>query len=382
MLGPNAFSQTSPGPLFGPEFTFFSDMTMKDNLQPLQRMVERAQAHLIDGQLNGAKFVFDQPKNYLYIFESPNGWIFDLSPDPGVIEATTSPMTVGQFEKFEADIQDAIFATAANEGLFPGLFVGGGHISIDASYLYKRPLVFRNFLADLLVNHVELFLGVFGYDTNNAPPLIMLDPLLRKYVTEAFERFDSVKNPSRETILNLVTDLEVAKSKFPRDPYQRYWDKKKNGHDSYVVRSEKYVAVSFYSINLGEHARLELRAVRPQVSMNVWIRQIRLLKKRIDYLETLKKPIPLDFKYDLYSRTVKKAVAREHAALNPPISAEEALLNFQVFVEESGEKIENHLDYVWPEWITSGEVEQFKSGLHQSQSKACELLLRLNSANP
>ena len=48
-------------------------------------------------------------------------------------------MTVNGFKKYQTDIQDAVFVSAANNNYFPALFRGGGHINVS-SYFFEKNL--------------------------------------------------------------------------------------------------------------------------------------------------------------------------------------------------------------------------------------------------
>jgi hypothetical protein len=357
-------------PKFGPEFTFYSDEVFRAPGIQYFQYVQALLGHLVHNQPAGAKFVHGPDEDIHDQFVSPSGWRLSVSTDPGVIEVHTNPMTVEGFETFQSDMQDGIFVTAANLEMFPALFVGGGHLSIDGEFLLERPLLMRNLLADLLVNHVELFLGIFGYDTNNALPLILVHPGALDKIRKAFKDYDDrFKANGSESILTLVKALNIIASNYSYDAYQRYWIKIKK--EAMSGRYNKYGAVNFSHIQDGNgQSRLELRGVRPQASMDVWIRQIRLVRNRLRYLSTIDKPIPLIRPFNLKVPNYNK-FATTHHALQPPVSAHVALKNFRKFVEESGERIEDHLDYVWPRWHTDGSVQSFLA------SGQCDKVLRV-----
>jgi hypothetical protein len=116
--------------------------------------------HLVEGQPDGLKFKVLALKTG---FGSPKGWSVWLQQDSGgCVEAGTNPMTVSEFKFYKDDLKDAIFVSAANAGHFPMLWQGGGHINIDLKELRKNSLLYRNFIIDLL-NHNELFMGIFDY---------------------------------------------------------------------------------------------------------------------------------------------------------------------------------------------------------------------------
>jgi hypothetical protein len=363
LMGLCAHAQVDEGPLFGPEFTFFGPSTFDPSgkylnlgISPLNKFGWAAERHLVKGQPEGAQFTMIRGVSY-FEFASPNKWRFTASTDSGVIEVKMLPMTVSGYEHFQSDIQDAIFVTAANQELFPGLFLGGGHINMDAKYLLRRPLLMRNFLADLLVNHVELFMGIFGYDTNNSLPQIMASEDMYSVIKGAFDQFDSVPSPTAAHIEVLYKTISDRLHGAIRDPYEIYWEDPIDRGSN--PRNRKFVAVNLLHLFDEDAARLELRAVRAQTSMDVWIRQIRLLRNRLRYLSTFHRPIPIKLHFDLSGLPKLGGTATAAHAMQPPISAAQALEHFRSFVEESGERLEDHLDYVWPKWITDGDVARY-----------------------
>ena len=187
----------------------------------------------------------------------------------------------------------------------------------------------------------------------------MLSPHAVDTIKDAIEKFDQSAGGISALKVFLRQINEATSSAY--DPFITMW-----GDFPEPVRY-KMTAISL--TNLGIDAdnfnRIEMRSVRAQMDVYVWIRQIRLIRNRIRYLETLDEPIPYNPSFELsHIRALATELTElEHYKLNPPAEAQEALKAFQKFVEESGENIHDHLDYVWPEWITNGEVEKFKKGL-------------------
>ena len=97
----------------------------------------------------------------------------DVTTNPGVLEIKMKPLTVAETRRFKADIQDAIFVSTANQGLYPWDYLGGGHLNLDISIFGGNVLLARNFLADFW-SHNELSMGILQYDTKNAPPFPLL----------------------------------------------------------------------------------------------------------------------------------------------------------------------------------------------------------------
>lgn len=353
------------GPVFGPEFTFpdSSEEAFRD-------LLEHARDHLIDNQPDGEKFTLSDDK-----LTSPNGWSFTVAKDPQVIEVRMKPMTAAQFAKFASDIQDAIFVSAANLGFFPAHYLGGGHINVDIGYFQsKPPVLLRNFIVDWL-NHSELSMGIFNYDTNNATSYGLL-PDFRRQVSDILAKFDAgdlgdIYTPSREVVFRLLNPLGAVKS--APDELRGLWNNR-------LERSTKSSELSFVDTGfIDMPGRIEIRAVRPQASVAVWVRQITLIRDRIRYLErNFTGPIPYApwaaFDSDLDFPKFK---------LDPPISAQEAMRRFYVFVEEAGHRWADHRDYLWPKWIYPADPKVEATELEKFEASSwfqCRELLQKRAA--
>lgn len=351
--------------LFGPEFTFttcdFSngphsiDTSFRKHLLPplcddgakkwQYNLTAWAFHHLVEGQPRGAEFEPDL-SNTISRFRSPNGWSFTITKDPGVIEVRMSPMTAHRYRLFAQDIQDAIFASANNIGLIPWDYLGGGHINIGLLELYDHPLLLRNFIVDFY-NHPSLSMGIFNYDTNNALPLQMLQPGILERFLRVIAQFD--RNYYQETesfLFDLYKNLHISKG----DPYKKHWKNSNEGRYKHVALS----FVSFGGTNIESETRMEVRSVRPQKSMDVFVRQIELLQGRMDYLSHFSEPIPLRTEFPLQEHSP------EIHAEQPPIEAQTALQEFYVYVKQSGKNWQDHRDYLWPQWVKDGELEKFE----------------------
>jgi hypothetical protein len=339
-------------PLFGPEFTFFSDGDVSAGSR--EAIIKRATKHLAVNQPVAARF--EVGGEYPTFFFSPNGWRFGIKNDNGGIEVEMLPMQVEGYEKFSSDMQDAIFVTAANEHFFPMLFSGGGHINMGLECFRHNYLLARNFIVDYFINHTELGLGVMNYDTNNAAPFPLLAKDAQDKVLDIIRAYD--KAPPYDTtefLGELSKTLRTSGDDFtvawhPRPAYYP--------HDSYQVTRGKYTALNFNHCHDQDpdKERFEIRAVRAQASMDVFIRQIRLFRNRVRYLKTMNKPIAIEPKVK-----IKAFIDAEgEDKLKPPLNPTDALRAFYDYVTESGEKWSDHTDYLWPAWITDGTVAQFE----------------------
>lgn len=367
-VGQNAYADTDISDLvdirFGPEFTFEAPTDNYDREQLKQAIIKHLENHLIENQPEAARFTQET-----YSFKSPNFWSFRLDTDPGVFEVTMTPKSVGQFTKYKDDMQDAIFTSFMNQGSFVQLYQGGGHINIDAKPLLKRPLLFRNFIVDF-INHSELSMGAFNYDTNNALPISMLSKESWLKLTAVIAEFDELENPKTKDSIDLKSAInKILNNSY--DQYRRYWV-------AFHGNRHKHTALYLGNIDnnpKNHESRIEIRAFRPQTSMDVWVRQIRLLRNRLLYLDNLQGPIEL--KPLLLKHSSISGEATVEQALTSPIDPQRALKNFYTYVTESGEKWDDHKDYLWPQWHTDGEIEKFENS-DWFLSQTCEGLLKAN----
>lgn len=358
---------------FGPEFTIglssgepMDKASVKTN--KYKEYIDALKRHLIYNQSGSAQFtteLLDGRTRFL----SPNGWNFLPITDRGVLEILMSPMTVADSEKFADDIQDAIFATAANVDLYPSLFMGGGHINIGIQILKKHPLLLRNFIMDSL-NNSFLFSGIMNYDVHNAVPMNLVG---HQYVQKYLEKIRDFDDNHFRRPEELLKDLWAVTSQ-TYDPFP---------HSGY---RNKEIAFSFHNTHSRvkeEHKRIEIRAVRPQASFYVWIAQIRLLKNRLHYLSQFNEPIAFNPRLPFINYQNETEISDDEI-YNPPYPAQIALRAFYNYVTESGEVWEAHRNYVWPKWVKDyetgeSELEKFESSewfREQQKNRGCKEFLK------
>jgi hypothetical protein len=365
-----------PGPVFGPEFTFSREGATSQDL------VEHMKKHLVQSQPQGEKFEY-QPKptvSRAATFTSPNGWTVSVMNDGvAVVEVTMRPMVVDDFERFSSDIQDAIFVSAQKLDMWPAPFRGGGHINMDLNYFRDRPILLRNFLVDQ-VNHSELSLGIMNYDTNNAVPIAttgLLDEFKRAIRTFDAEIAQKIIPEDPDPLTALMKILNHRFGTTDSD-YNSFW-----GND--WRRVFKSSSLAFYNSVIQPNPtghRIEIRAVRPQASLNTWIRQIKLIRDRLRYLDRTfgNQLIPIDIRVAILPTSLSER------KLIPPVNPQDAFREFYIFVQESGHQWSDHRDYLWPVWTfrqedqSSSELERFESSpwfraQEQLQSGECKTLL-------
>ena len=349
---------------YGPEFTVtsnYGDVRTGEDLALNKKLIE----HLIENQPEGAKFRQNIKLGYppLDRYESPNGWWFAFRTDPGVIEIQMKPMTVKDFKKYQSDMQDAIFVSAANVGLFPWDYQGGGHINIGVGAFDGNPLLLRNFIVDYF-NHNELALGVLNYDTLNAASLSIQNSNSIEAVQELLNRFDQNEFGNNYSgVRRFLGDLNFFRSR---------------SSDFFAHHGRgKNTDMSFDAAASGDE-RIEIRAVRPQKSIDRWVKQIELLDARINYLAKIKTPIPLKFKVNVKPFPTNPTHEElQYRRFNPPVDPQEALRAFYEYVNESGLKWSDYVSDLWPKWIADGEVKKFEASkwFKRREAKNCSQLL-------
>lgn len=358
-------SPAKPKVLFGPEFTFSSpDGTVSTFRRDL--VMTRMENHLVFGQPDGEKF---EHKDRSDKFTSPNGWWFIVDTDPGVLEVTMKPMSADEIRLYKDDIQDAIFVSAANENLFPWEYMGGGHINIDLASFDDDYLWFRNFIIDYW-NHNELAMGALGYDTHNALSFSQMDIHSRREIKAAIAAADAGRfGRGRQAIEGLASAIRAVTDATQDQYWEKAW-----GRTGFSRRARNH-DLNFDHIAESSSPRLEIRAVRPQKDMDVWLNQIELLEGRMEFLKTIRFPIPLSTVVDVVPATERTSEERvRQMALNPPIKAQEALRSFWTYLHESGRDWNDYRDEVWPEWIRSGELRNFENSkwFRRHERHVCE----------
>lgn len=324
--------------LYGPEFTF----TVNGNVSRAEKenFIEHLKNHLIENQPPGAKF---KTGSISVKFVSPNGWWFLVKQDPGVIEITMSPLTVRETRKYLSDIQDAIFVSAANCGLFPWDFLGGGHLNIDYRVFNNRILLARNFIVDFW-NHNELAMGIMNFDTRNAFPFVLYD------------------DAEKQKMMKLIARADAGEFPDTAEGVQQFFESL-SGSRGYTMLNRAGNSPKNNDLNFRRSGRVELRALRPQKNMAEWLNQIELIESRINnHLRFLKEPIPLKFKVPLKDPSAWEALENDQLYV-PPIDPQQALRAFYQYVTESGLEWKNHVAYIWPAWVEAGELQKFECEL-------------------
>ncbi|MFN8791235.1 MAG: hypothetical protein ACK5Y2_07250 [Bdellovibrionales bacterium] len=205
----------------------------------------------------------------------------------------------------------------ASLGYRPHPVFGAGHLNADLGTLFKHDVkLLKNFMSDFFYHPgVAMVLGSPRHDHAYAKGPWSLD--------EEHQR-------------------ELAKLLKARHPDFRYFSR--DYHD-FLKRvnlenidrtdfgAEKYVALRAREVHDPEKARLEFRTIRPQKSIEDFIRIAELFEKRVEYL--VKNP-------QIASKTFRPQKELQDVRIG--------LEQFRVYVQESGLNPQDYSRFVAPEW--------------------------------
>lgn len=251
----------------------------------------------------------------------PDGMWITISRDPHVVEVQTKPMNSQAIHAARDQFQ-MLFDACAHVGLRPHQNTGGGHLNIDYHRSFSSDLHRRNFIVDLF-NHPELALGAHEFDLYNARPFVLLSEKAKTSFSRSLAAFDA----GYMRFLDFLNNIDKSVYRHPKNPVE-YWDR----HSSLL---HKRMALSFDSVctKTAEPKsawRFEIRAVRPQSSVDRMLSDIALYRARIRYLSTFEAPLRLENQTFATTRDL-----RQH---------------FRRFVEESGLDWNDYTSYPPKDW--------------------------------
>lgn len=292
--------------LFGPEFTFteaeifyqanyqLDPITKEKNILPLRQKIVEYIGNVSKAcqQIPGCREIFNSHKTAfddredgesLAKFQLADGFIIDIAEDPSVVEIRTTANTYAQFLDKKNVLQKIIFDSAAETGLSALLtqatdaLSGSNHLNIGLDVFEGNYLFFRNFFIDL-VNHQNLFVGIFEDDEFNAPPI----GLLYQDQVEAFK--------------NLMTSFDQAFSnkdqlsieQFAREVQKRVYTHGLGSNPHQREVPEKYQLLNVTSIPdasvEAQRKRIEIRGMRAHRSMDEFLAVVEIFQNRLDYI--------------------------------------------------------------------------------------------------
>ncbi len=224
-----------------------------------------------------------------------DGWWFEITLDPSVIEIISKPATLSAFQQMQSRLQNHIFDAADALGLRSAL---AGHINVGTAEGFGGDTrLFRNFIVDLL-NHPGMMKQIMHTpETFNAPHIESLKP----DQINAFRQLISTYNTETGNIPDFAKRLQTEVY------HHTTWDAARRGEPP-----TKYHAVNINS-NVAEDSwpRVELRAVRRQANVAEFILMAELIEARLAYLKGVSGLVP----YTVNAKSFENSVRNSEAAV-------------------------------------------------------------------
>ena len=289
---------------FGPEFAFSIDEFV--NFPEMRPKVIARYADLVNERAGIGdfrirkqnRFKVQSLESFRPILEFDT-WSLQVDTDPGVIEVQTSPGTYEDFLSRSPLLQTYLFDLMNEAGVRPQEYRGGGHIHIGPQAFRRDPRLLRDFIVDYY-NHGGLAEGGLNFDKQNSGSAAFYSNDAKVKLRGIIDRFDSGKIVLFEDLYNELKTLGKASI--------RYNDQFKT---------------------------VEIRAIRPQQSMNDFVKLVKLFRARMRHLSKNKALIELD-------------------DLEPTKTSIQALEEFYRYVTAAGLKWDDYRHFVLPHWQNSG----------------------------
>lgn len=212
-----------------------------------------------------------QDKLSMLVEFDTNRWI-KIAADPWIFEITGSPLDLVDLKYYRNVLQSIIWDAAKSAaGLEPHFRVGGGHIHIeDVTFFRGDAKAYRNYVV-LMANNPEIFMGPFGMEFLNAPPLALLSDDQRAKFAEVISEFD--RNP---------TTIQELKAKIVEKVYTRPF---------FIKGNQEREPWKYYAVNHSHKHTTEKRGFRPQKNIDQHIRIVEFLMAARDYAVNQKEPV-------------------------------------------------------------------------------------------
>jgi hypothetical protein len=259
-------------PTFGAEFTFSNKYLLAEPVDShivdskrVRELQEKFGVYVrklceVSEPSCSIKVVRNKYRAEVYRVTYQDGWWFQISTDPGVIEIQTKPATVAEIKILERRMQSHIFEAAKAIGVVPQPAVGMGHIHVGIKSAFGDDAVlFRNFVVDH-ANHPEIFTELLGED--------FFSPTISKLGKRQWE-----------ALHKLVHDFDQG----PPMSIKQFTDRLRKEvyalKRGFVDDADRYQALN----TLGSET-VEYRSHRPQKNAAEFVDLVELHQKRIQFL--------------------------------------------------------------------------------------------------
>lgn len=257
---------------------------------------------------------------------TPEGFWFEITEDMKVLEVITKPMTYSQLQMRYEILNRLVWKSAKKAGVAPHKSLGGGHLHLDIeSHFGNDKLLFRNFVVDL-ANRPQLFMGGFGINYFN-PPLSLYEPNELGGFKKIIADFDTDPRQDTADLIAKINDFYKTVS----NPMMR-------------IQSEKFQALNFAHLSIGT---VEIRAVRPQISLEHALRLVKMFQSRIGVLR--KEASPLKLLIPDHSKAYGLKYKNGDRLYTHDFDASEILLSIQNYAADGGLNPDFYNDFVTEE---------------------------------
>ena len=205
-----------------------------------------------------------------------DGWWFEITLDPGVVELIAKPAAIEYYLENHDRLQRLLFELPQSIGLQPIPQAGHVNFGLEATF-GNDVLLFRNFIVDML-NHQELQRRIlFDNDIRNAPTPHDLSMAQQEAFIKLVESYDYEKGTIQDFAERLLKEVY----------YETTWNAAAAGEPP-----DKFHALNIKSIALMlAWPRLEIRSIRGQRSLLEFILVTSLFRGRIEHLRSFKSPL-------------------------------------------------------------------------------------------
>ncbi len=349
-------------PTFGTEFEFSSNaieaafqerMLQGDNQMPNQSEHDAAIKVAEQVRKNCAECTVTEHRGKFGLIEYqvkfPDGWGFNISVDPAVVEIQTDPATAAELKNYKKRIQTYIFDSSKAVGLSyrPSSYVETAeeltaHLNIGLRSAFENdPKGFMRFLADY-ANRPALGRGILGGDKKNAPLISELTLNQRLAFSKLVDDVNLNKNVTVDEVIRRM-NFEV----YTDTP--TFGGSASSGRHYQAIGLRQLIKPEFKTQDMP----FELRAVRQPKNALQYIRLVELMDARIQFIKNQGNS-PIRF---INSDLIELTAHGERIEVQA--------LEFVLYVEEIGLKWQDYKSIVSTEIreiLNSGFVEEFLVG--------------------